>query len=375
MKRFGIYAIILVIGLILVAINGLANYRLLLCLLGGLACLLLVKKLASAGPGRNPLALRINPKFVLLAVSILISLGAAEAALQIFFFDHIPRIAADDPGGYRNVYDSTLGWFPVPNFRTPGDIPPGGNNSLGLRGHEFQTNSNIRIMFSGDSFVWGYNIDNVKDRFTDLIQARHPEWNVYNLGVLGYGTDQELLLQQRVFDKLNPRVVFLLFCSENDHENNSDNMTYGTFKPYYTTNATGLELHGIPVPASELSCVADHPMLSRSYLFRLAVRVWKRFTTPTPGSHPDPTLPLLLEMKKYLQSKGATLAVGLTAPDAKVEHLLQDAGIPWIDLNLSEEYRFPNDPSHHWTLEGNRISAERIDQFLLTNAVVSPLLR
>ncbi len=315
----------------------------------------------------NPLTLRIKPKFALLTVSILVSLLVAEAGLQIFFFDHVPKITS----GYKNAYDSTLGWFPVPNYRTVGEEPSVTNNSMGFRGAEFRRGGKAGILFLGDSFVWGYDIPAVEDRFSDKLQARHPDWNVYNTGVVGYSTDQEFLLLRRMFDSLKPQVVFLLFCTENDRKDNSASISYGCYKPHFTTNATGIELHGVPVPCSEGLCCSEHSLLSHSYLFRLAVRVWKKITLPPPVVHEDPTLPIILEMNKYVQGKGACFVVGLTAPDSEVQQLLQAHGIPWIDLNTDKRL---SDTTGHWSVEGNSFAAERIEQFLATNKVTSPFV-
>jgi hypothetical protein len=316
----------------------------------------------------NPLTLRINPRLVLLVISLVISALMAEAILQLFCFSYFPPLS----GGYRNAFDSTLGWFPVPNDRAPGYGPPVANNSMGFRGGEFQRSGKVGIMFLGDSFVWGYAIQVPEDRFTEKIQARHPEWNIYGAGVIGYGTDQEFLLLQRMYDTLKPSIVFLVFCTENDHQDNSASISYGCYKPHFTTNATGLQLQGVPVPCSENLYCAAHPLLSRSCLFRLLVRVWKKFTLPRPVAHDDPTPGLILEMGKYLRTKGAYFAVGLTAPDPAIELLLQHSGIPWLELNTGN--RIPGDSSGHWTAQGHSFAAQRIEQFLLTNNAHSRLL-
>ena len=98
------------------------------------------------------------------------------------------------------------------------------------------------ILFLGDSYLWGYDVE-AAERFTDKLQVRHPEWSIYNLGVSGYGTDQEYLLLNRYFDEYKPQVVFLLFCEETDHEDNRSNMRYGGYyKPYCTITGNRLEL-------------------------------------------------------------------------------------------------------------------------------------
>jgi hypothetical protein len=362
MQQRKLYAGALAAGLVALAISGFANYRTLPWFLGG-AGLLLVLLLPAGASRWQPLALRINPKFALAVISTFIAVLLGEALLQVFCYSQFRSYSS----GYRNAFDATLGWSLVPNYHSPSQGTAMANNSFGFRGREFQRTGKVGIMILGDSFVWGWGIEAPEDRFTDKIQARHPEWNIYGVGVIGYGTDQELLVLQRTFDQLNPRIVFLLFCTENDHADNSANMSYGNYKPYFTTNAAGVQLHGVPVPCSEAAYCSAHPLLARSYVFQLAVRVWKKLTLPRWVGNDDPTPALLLEMNKYVQAKGAYFAVGLTAPDPEIERVLQRAGIP--SLVFKADKRFG--PDFHWSAEGHSLAAGIVEQFLLTNAGLS----
>jgi hypothetical protein len=366
MKQRKLYVGTLAVGVAAVVIGGFQDYRTLPWLLGGMAGLLLLLRLAAAASRWRP-ALRINPKLALVLVSTFISFLLAEAILQVLFSHYFPPIFS----WYSDHYDSTLGWFPVRNRYIPSEGDTATNNSMGFPGREFQRTGKVGIMFLGDSFVWGYGVAEPEARFTGRIQARHPEWDIYGVGVNGYGTDQELLLLQRIFDQLKPRIVFLNFCTQNDHENNSANMSYGHYKPHFTSNAAGVQLHGVPVPCAERVRFAAHPLLARSDVFQLFVRVWKRFTLPPMVTHDDPTPALILEMQKYVQAKGACFVVGLTAPDPEIERLLQHAGIPSLDLTT----RYTLDKDYHWSKQGHSFVADRVEQFFLTNATVSRALR
>src|SRR5262249_42942938 len=160
-----------------------------------------------------------------------------------------------------------LGWFPVANsiiqMRASCDFTAT-HNSQGFRDREHRASPTPKILFLGDSFVWGYDVQD-SERFTDRLKANHPEWDVWNCGVGGYGTDQEFLLLSRCFDLTKPQVVFLLFCTETDHFDNSSNVRYGGYyKPYYTLAGNQLELHGVPVPRSERFWLSEHRKLARS---------------------------------------------------------------------------------------------------------------
>ena len=79
--------------------------------------------------------------------------------------------------------------------------------------------------------MWGFDVE-PEERFTDKLQARIPEWEVLNLGVSGYGTDQELLLFSQAGAVLEPRVVILTVCG-NDVEEVSRRRMYGRSKPFF----------------------------------------------------------------------------------------------------------------------------------------------
>jgi hypothetical protein len=229
-------------------------------------------------------------------------------------------------------HDAQLGWFPIDNSKkTVSDSRPISvtHNSTGFRGAEYTKTDKPVMLFLGDSFVWGYDVE-VSERFTEKLQTKHPDWAIRNLGVTGYGTDQEYLVLQHYFDTYRPRIVFLIFCTENDPEDNSRNFNLGFYKPYFTTNGGTLKLNGVPVPRSERVFRANHDQLCRSRLLLLLARVYYRLTAPTPRRFDDPTRAILTDMQKYLQSKGAPLLVGFTKSCPALETFLTDAGIPHL---------------------------------------------
>jgi hypothetical protein len=88
------------------------------------------------------------------------------------------------------------------------------------------------------------------ERFTDLLRSRISNYRIVHAGVSGYGTDQEYLLLQRMWAKIQPSVVVLIFCTDNDRLDNGTKIRYdGYQKRYFATNADGaLALRGQPAP-------------------------------------------------------------------------------------------------------------------------------
>jgi len=304
-------------------------------------------------------------KVALALVSVGIAAGLGEAALRFWFCDEL--ILWEDERSLMYRYDASLGWFPIPGsqcvFKASRPISVV-NNSRGFRAPEPIPSEKPVIAFIGDSFVWGYDVE-AAERFTDKLQAKHPEWNVCNLGVSGYGTDQELLLLQQVFDTYKPRVVFLMFCVETDNFDNSLNSRYnGFYKPYFTVVGDELQLCGVPVPRSARVFFAEHRQLTRSYLIRLFVRAYFKVTTPPELRNPDPTEAILRRLKAYVESKGALLLLGSTTNIRSQPHeaFLEECHIPHIDVTTP--LRYPRN-GIHWTPDGHSFVCDKIDEFLL----------
>ena len=82
---------------------------------------------------------------------------------------------------------------------------------------------------------------------TDAVHAR-PDLEIYNMGVSGYGTDQELLLLQRFIARYRPALVVAVYTNINDPEDNGAPITNGGYpKPYYRLEDGALRLHGVPL--------------------------------------------------------------------------------------------------------------------------------
>jgi hypothetical protein len=300
----------------------------------------------------------------LVVLSVFIAAVLAELGLMVFFRDRF--VTFDDERTLLYRYDRTLGWFPIPNSKDrflASRVITVENNSEGFRAPERTPGKEPGIMFLGDSFVWGYDVD-APERFTEKLQAKHPEWNVFNCGVSGYGSDQEYLLLQQHFDGYQPRVVFLLYCTETDEDDNRSNIIHGQYyKPYFTIEQGRLELHGVPVPRSQRSFLAEHPKLARSYVIQLAIRAWFKLTAPKPLYNPDPTGAIIRDLQKYVLARGAVLVMGLTRSDPPLEESLRFLQIPYADL--STPLRYPEFGAH-WTPEGHTFVCGKIEEFLLT---------
>ena len=154
-------------------------------------------------------------------------------------------------------YDDVLGWSGIPNTKVQISHPEFNitvsTNSHGLRDREYsyQRNHKKRMLVLGDSFTWGYGVED-DERFTDVLENSLNNWEIINAGVSGYGTDQELLYYTSEGYKYNADIVVLLFFY-NDYENNFSSEQYRYNKPQFLfTDKAKLILKNSPVPPSTL---------------------------------------------------------------------------------------------------------------------------
>lgn len=295
---------------------------------------------------------------ILVLLSIAISLCLGEVIIRVVMKKDL------DVWDERNLmyrHDPTLGWVPLANreFRVKGDYIR--HNSRGFRDTEHLRDDRPGILFLGDSFVWGYGVGQ-EERFTDKLRLKLPEAAIFNLGVSGYGTDQEYLLLQQNFDFYRPRIVFLEFTTDNDENDNSTDMRYGTyFKPYFRAEGDKLQLCGVPVPLSVNYFIAGRSLLSRSYIARLAVKAYFTYAYPAPKNFANPTRAIIKNMHAYVAGNGATLLVGLQQRQPELEKFLRAEQIPYVDLTTSLTY---SDEGRHWTKAGHTHVSEMIYDFI-----------
>ena len=97
---------------------------------------------------------------VTLLVSVTIAAFLGEAGLRLFFRKELAL--PDDERSLMYRYDKTLGWFPIANRQAYllGSRAFGvTNNSEGFRASERTASNKPGIIFLGDSFVWGYDVE------------------------------------------------------------------------------------------------------------------------------------------------------------------------------------------------------------------------
>ena len=167
------------------------------------------------------------------------------------------------------AYHKVIGWWHIPSLRAR--IPLGGTfhrletNSFGMRAsRDYPREAPAgrgRIVFLGDSYTAGDGVSNGQ-RFTDLLEARHPQLDALNFGLNGSGTDQQLLIFETLARGFAADAYVWCICVENIARNlyscfpsfdiREQQLIYRP-KPYFDLTETGLVLRNQPVPLERRS--------------------------------------------------------------------------------------------------------------------------
>ena len=264
-------------------------------------------------------------------------------------------------------------------------------NSDGLRDDEYtRDESKKTLLVLGDSMGWGFGVEE-HDRFSEVLERRHPGWNVINASVSGYGTTQQLLYFQERGSAYRPDLVLLLF-HENDFANNALGSQYWYNKPYFELSDGALELRNSPVPRASIRQRLERLIHGRTYLisriFRLFSRVERyvlrqgaaarRWLEGRKDGPPDRSqyrslltqrlLEVLDERCRAIDAK--LVLVSVPAANRSMDPLRalsERKGIAYLALDaafarVAQQTSFEHDK--HWNARGHAVAADAIERFL-----------
>ena len=178
---------------------------------------------ATSPTNMSALASRVARRCAALALGTLVGLALGEGLVR----------AAGAGGttlsrGRLNGYDADAGWTCLPNLDAYYSLPGSFRvrvrcNSRGLRDSEKavpKPAGTTRIVVLGDSFTWGYGVEN-DETFPAVLVRQLPAADAVNLGVNGYSTVQESIRLETEGLRYEPDWVVVAFC-HNDLEDNFD---------------------------------------------------------------------------------------------------------------------------------------------------------
>lgn len=181
-------------------------------------------------------------------------------------------------GNPINRHDPELGWVPIPGHASDGIHV----NSHGARGAEeyplAKPPGEKRIVVVGDSFTFGEGVAD-DEVYAALLQRRIDGAKVINLGVLGYGTDQQYLRLRRDGFAFDPDLVILAFFGPNAERNVLS--FRDSAKPMFRLEGDGIRLVNVPVPDPAAPAVALEDPLPLLMSGALLQTMWRRAVART----------------------------------------------------------------------------------------------
>jgi hypothetical protein len=181
---------------------------------------------------------------------LLLAAGTIVACAALLVVAELVARALDphylDRARGAEVYSRRYGWKLRPGFAGLLHDVPTTVNARGHRGtlHPYQkTPGKTRLLMLGDSIAFGSWARDF-DTFSYLLEHRSDRYEVVNLAVEGYGTDQELLVLEDEGLRYHPDVVVLNVCIANDPlDNLLPSWWYWRPKPHFTWDGRRLLLH------------------------------------------------------------------------------------------------------------------------------------
>lgn len=154
--------------------------------------------------------------------------------------------------GEKLIYDPDLGWKNAPGWSIERPNMVVSVNSHGLRGPErdyVKQNGVRRILILGDSFTFGYGVSDDETYpavLEQMLRENREGYEILNMGVNGYGTDQQYLTLIQEGDCYAPDLVVLALFTGNDFfDVQSAALSYSA-KPYFVDES--LRVNNVPVP-------------------------------------------------------------------------------------------------------------------------------
>lgn len=197
-------------------------------------------------------------QFLAICTTALATIVLAEVTLQILTrtipaFERLKwRTEPTVPSSVKR-FDAQLGWALQP--RSKGTSSRIGYdieykiNSKGLRDDETsykKPEGVYRIVLLGDSRTFGYGVP-IEKHFSKILEGFFKDVDVINMGISGYGVDQELLQLRSEGCQYEPDLVLAYVAHYGNHRHMHSKL-FGRSKPHFQLVDGNLVLKNSPVP-------------------------------------------------------------------------------------------------------------------------------
>ena len=127
------------------------------------------------------------------------------------------------------AFDKNLGWDIIKNGSAMDSFYVSNNQGIRRKNNIDVSKKKFRISSHGDSFVHCDDVSN-ENTWQSFIEQRGKKFEVLNLGVGGYGTDQAFLKYKLTQKNLDADMVLIGYMTENCNRN------VNTYRPFYVKN-------------------------------------------------------------------------------------------------------------------------------------------
>jgi hypothetical protein len=235
--------------------------------------------------------IRNKAQVKILAISLLFSFVLVEVVLHVLHYPYLecPTGPVDIEESMFGHYDAMTGWSYdefVSHYRDGvvyhlGEWGVRSDNPL--RKIDY---SKPRILFIGDSITFGYGL-NYEETFAAKIgKLLGDKFEVVNLGVQGYGTDQALIRMRQYIGTIKPSIIVYTHIPDHLERNiNSDRsqlfkcLRFKGTKPLFTVTKSskdnGLKQIRSPEEVDEHSLFKT-PLFVENQFDRLRMSIWKK---------------------------------------------------------------------------------------------------
>ena len=197
-------------------------------------------------PGQVSLRIKLIGLGLCLFLGVLLTEGAVRIYLS---YMNLNPVVPKSVGRF----DPHLGWSPEPlsqgySSRTGYPIEYR-INSKGLRDTETdyqKPDSLFRIVVLGDSRAFGFGVP-IEKHFTALLEGYFRQVEVINMGVAGFGVDQQLLFLKSEGFRYEPNLILAYVAHYGGHRHMHAER-WGKQKPYFLPKNGKLVLKNSPIP-------------------------------------------------------------------------------------------------------------------------------
>jgi hypothetical protein len=335
-----------------------------------------------------------------------LALAAVAFSLSVLACDLLYRwIVEPEPVVPKSLgrFDDTLGWALRPNTSASSTATDAevhyAINGQGMRDDEVteqKPESTFRIVLLGDSRTFGYGVP-VEQHFSRLIEGYFTNVEAINLGVSGYGVDQELLALRTTGLRYRPDLVIAYVAHFGDQRHLFADR-WGHPKPVFHVSGDSLVLTNVPVPSRyaglDLAHRIDLALTERSPLYRdashVAIRLLKKALgreTPAPAAPTtdtdtafvnrlyDVALAILKQMNRETSRAGARFVLVTQLP--RLHHAALREGLISLDVAAplaNPLFDLPHNQAHI-NAAGNGVLAWELASFLAQQNLIPAVHR